>query len=94
MIISINSHFVSIYRILRGEVDAISIRSNLGIVRCRQEHGIEKVVYEALSRVSGKVREEVPRDLAITIDFFAVEYQSVGGAENRMSEFMFSLSIF
>ena len=81
-----------IYRILRGEVDASVIRSNLGFARCCGESGIEKVIHEALKNVSGEEREEVLDDLVITLAFFATEYQSKGGTENRMSEFFFSLS--
>ena len=59
-----------IYRILRGEVDASIIRSNLGFGRCCQESGIEKVIHEALRNVSGEEREEVLDDIVITLAFF------------------------
>ena len=51
-----------------------------------------KVVHDALKGLEGREREEVLDDIVITLAFFAVEYQSKGGAENKMSEFMFSLT--
>ena len=58
------------FKILRGELDPSVIRSNLHPLRCCSEHGVAKVVHDALKGLEGREREEVLDDIVITLAFF------------------------